>query len=77
MLCTDLDDDLSLLLRQMMIELFVTIRGHAFANSCMELYKQHKKKNLQKAKAVRRKVYESSHNESSHNEKEQNEQGMN
>lgn len=57
-LSIELDDELSLVLLNMILELYVTIRGHAFANSCMELYKQHKKKTLQKAKAVRRKVYE-------------------
>ena len=46
-------------LLQMLLELYITVRGFAFANSIMELYKQSKKTNLQKSKAVRRKVYES------------------
>ena len=47
------------MLLDMIIELYVTIRGFAFANSCMELYKQLKKLTLQKSKATRRKIYES------------------
>ena len=56
LLMTELDDDLAVKLRDMIIELYVTIRGFAFANSCMELYKQHKKQTLQKSKAIRRTV---------------------
>ena len=59
LLTTELDDDLAVKLRDMIIELYVTIRGFAFANSCMELYKQHKKQTLQKSKAIRRTVFES------------------
>ena len=40
---------------KMMVELYVTIRGFAFASSCIELYKVAHKKKLQKSKALRRK----------------------
>ena len=45
-LSSELDDNLSVMLLDMIIELYVTIRGFAFANSCMELYKQSKKQTL-------------------------------
>lgn len=35
------------------IKLFVTTRGHAFASSILELYKQHKQMTLQKRKSLR------------------------
>ena len=56
---SELDDDLAIILRDMIVELYITIRGFAFASSCMELYKQEKKKTLQKSKATRRKVHDS------------------
>ena len=37
-------------------ELYLTVRGFAFANSCMEMYKQRSKKQLQKPKALCNKV---------------------
>lgn len=37
-------------------ELYLTVRGFAFANSCMEMYKQRSKKKVQKSKALRKKV---------------------
>ena len=43
---------------KMMVELYVTICGFAFASSCLELYKVAHKKKLQKSKALRRKVLE-------------------
>ena len=39
-----------------MVELYVTVRGFAFASSCMELYKQQHKKRTQKSKALRKKL---------------------
>ncbi len=48
------DVDLSLLRK--IISLYVTIRGFAFATSCLELYKQAQKKSLQKKRALRKSV---------------------
>lgn len=55
-LSIELDEKVAELLRDMIIKLYVTIRGHAFANSCMELYKQSKKKTVQKKKGIRSRV---------------------
>ena len=38
------------------LRLYVTLRGFAFATSCLEMYKQATKKNLQKKKALRREL---------------------
>ena len=35
------------------VELYTTIRGFAFAKSCMEMYKQAHKKTLQKKRSLR------------------------
>lgn len=59
----ELDDQSANQLLGMMLELYITVRGFAFANSCMELYKQSKKKTVQKSKALRRNVYESIHDD--------------
>ncbi len=51
--CLELDDLVAQKLRDM---LYVTIRGFAFSNSIMELYKQSKKKTIQKTKGTRSKL---------------------
>lgn len=53
MLSVELDDKIAIQLRDMIIELYVTVRGYAFANSCME---QSKKKTTQKSKGTRSKI---------------------
>ena len=42
---------------QQIVKLYVTTRGFAFAASCLELYKQSRKRTLQKKKAARTVVY--------------------
>ena len=37
-------------------ELYLTVRGLSFASSCLELYKQRYKSQLQKSKGLRRKL---------------------
>ena len=39
------------------IKLYVTIRGYAFTKSCMELYKQAKRKTIQKSRALRSNLF--------------------
>ena len=56
MLTVELDDNVAQKLRDMIVELYVTIRGFSFSNSCMELYKQSKKKAIQKTKGTRSKL---------------------
>lgn len=44
----------------MLITLYITIRGFSFVRSCLELYKQAHHKRLQKSKALRREVQQTS-----------------
>ena len=53
---TEIDNDAASALLKQIVELYVTIRGFAFATSCLELYKQAHKKTLQKKKALRREL---------------------
>ena len=56
MLTTDLSGDDADLLLQMLVELWVTIRGFSFVSSWIELYKQEKEENLQRSKSLRKKI---------------------
>ena len=60
MLSADADEEDAQTLLKMVIELWVTIRGFAFASSWIELYKQASKKTIQRSKALRRNVQDSS-----------------
>ena len=60
MLSADADEEDAQTLLKMMIELWVTIRGFAFASSWIELHKQASKKTIQRSKALRRNVQDSS-----------------
>ena len=52
--CTsDLPCDLHITLLKLILELFMTIHGHAHASSCLELYKEQNKLTLSKKKALR------------------------
>lgn len=53
------DDSIGMDLLKEMSTLYLTVRGFAFATSCLELYKQRHKRQVQKSKALRRKVQES------------------
>ena len=54
MLSTTHHENIRLMLLQRIIHLYVTIRGFAFTNSCLELYKQRHSTSIQKSKALRR-----------------------
>jgi len=52
--CTnDLPTEFSIPLLKQIIELFMTVHGHGYASSCLELYKERNKKTLSKKKALR------------------------
>ena len=53
----EIDDVKGMTVLSKIVKLYVTTRGHAFASSCVELYKQYKKKTLQKRKALRTELY--------------------
>ena len=55
-LARDTDEGVATTLLEKIVELYVTIRGFAFANSCLELYKEAHKKTLQRKKALRREL---------------------
>ena len=52
----DWDEEESAALLQLVVDLFVTVRGFAFISAWMELYKQETKKSTQKSKGVRKRV---------------------
>lgn len=56
LLTVNIDDDISSMILNKIAELFVTVRGFAFASSCLELYKQQFKKRTQKSKSLRKKL---------------------
>lgn len=63
LLSPTLDDNIGSIVLQKIAELYITIRGFAFANSCLELYKQRHKIKTQKSKALRKKLVTSENNE--------------
>ncbi len=56
LMTSSLDDNISTMILRKMSELYLTIRGFAFASSCLELYKQQHHKKTQKSKALRKKL---------------------
>ena len=56
------DNEVHNLLLQMIVKLYVTMRGHSYSNALMEKFKQSKKKFTQRSKSVRRNIYERSGN---------------
>ena len=58
-LTADAEEEDAQTLLKMVIELWVTIRGFAFASSWIELYKQASNKTIQRSKALRREVHSS------------------
>ncbi len=50
---TFLAQDTATVLLKQVVELYITVRGFAFASSCLEMYKQASKKTLSKKKALR------------------------
>ena len=57
----DVDSDIHVAqeLSTRLINLYLTVRGFAYASSCLEFYKHEHKKTLQKKKALRKKLSES------------------
>ena len=53
------DNEVHELLLQMIVELYVTMRGFSYASSWMEKFKQSTKKSTQQSKSLRRDLYES------------------
>ncbi len=54
---TKVGDAESCALLQKVIALYITVRGFAFAKSCLELYKQATKKALAKSKGLRKELF--------------------
>lgn len=63
MLASRVDDDIGRKVLDMLVRLYITIRGYSFASSCLELYKQATQKKLQKSKALRREIQQASSKE--------------
>ena len=62
MVCANWEEEESRALFAMVVNLWVTMRGFAFASSWMELYKQTSKKSTQKSKGLRRKLQSGTEN---------------
>ena len=56
LITADADDSVGKEVLDRIMELYLTIRGFAFASSCLEMYKQRHKKEIQKSKALRKKL---------------------
>ena len=56
LLTASLSNELALVLLEKVVTLYVTIRGFGFATSCIEMFKQITKSNLQKKKALRKSI---------------------
>lgn len=56
LLSASVDENVGMIILQKIANLYVTIRGFAFASSCLELYKQQYKKKTQKSKSLRKKL---------------------
>lgn len=50
------DDSIGMAVLRRIATLYLTVRGFAFATSCLEIYKQKHKQHVQKSKALRKKV---------------------
>ena len=52
MLTADVNDANGAIVLEMLVKLWITIRGFSFTSAWLELYKQRKKKTLQRSKAL-------------------------
>ena len=57
MVTVEVDQEEANTLLEIIVNLWITVRGYSFANSWMEMYKQAKKKSTQKSKALRRNLF--------------------
>ena len=53
---SQMNNETGMLLLKCIVELYITVRGFAFASSCLELYKQSQKTTVTKQKALRKKL---------------------
>ncbi len=59
MFCGSAENDDEKALLEMIVNLYVTIRGFSFASSCIERFKKENEKLLQKGKGIRKEVFTS------------------
>ena len=52
-IAAQVEEDVSKLVLQRIVSLYVTVRGFGFASSCLELYKQAQHKTMSKTRALR------------------------
>ena len=53
---SQMNNETGMLLLKYIVELYVTVRGFAFASSCLEMYKQSQETTITKQKALRKKL---------------------
>jgi hypothetical protein len=68
-LMEEVEGDESGVLLKMIVDLYITIRGHSFAKTLMENYKQAKKETTQKSKSLRKTISESAKKETTQKSK--------
>ena len=56
-LVTDISDTDAAVVLELLVKLWITIRVFSFASAWLELYKQSKKKSLQRSKALRKDIH--------------------
>ena len=56
LLSSEMNDSVASILFKKIIDLYIAIRGFAFASGCVEFYKQAQNKTFQKKKALRKEV---------------------
>ena len=57
MLTADVSDTDATVVLEMLVKLWIVIRGFSFTSAWLELYKQRKKKSLQRSKALRKDIH--------------------
>ena len=67
-LSSRVDEEVGMTVLDMIMNLYVTIRGFAFASSCLELYKKAHGRKLQKSKALRRDIQQGASKKGDSNE---------
>ena len=57
---SDINNEAGLMILRQMVDLYVTIRGFAFAETCLEMYKWAKETTISKKKALRKEIVSNS-----------------
>ena len=67
MVSSNWQEDVAVVLLEMLIDHYITVRGHSTASAWLEQYKKDKKKSVQKSKGVRKQLLATSSTKSKSN----------